>query len=229
MVKKTTFRRRVSSKRFRLKKGTRAIAKRAERTVKTLARTREIKYYNKAISSAPFAVAGVVIPLLDVDQGDTSSTRDGAMLTARSIKMLGNFSSGASTTLAPLNARVIIFQDKQQVADTAPAVTDILLTASVISNYNYPLVQKRFKIMYDRQFNMGPGSTYVPVAAGAGTGTSVVNLMSFKRWIFPTAKNILFNGVTGTDINKNGIYILLIGSNTDYDYVINSQLSFTDS
>lgn len=229
MVTKNVSRRSKRTSRFRPKKSTRAIAKRAERIGKTLARTREVKYANLSQGATAFANAGNVIHLTQVAQGDTSSTRDGAMLACRSIKILGTFDSGGSNVLAPAINRVIIFQDKQQVSDASPAVTDILLTADPTSLYNYPLVRKRFKILYDKCFTMSPGTTYVPVTAGAGVGTSVEHSMVFKRWVFPTAKNILYNGTTVSDIQKNGVYILFIGSNQDYQYQFNWQMSYTDS
>lgn len=216
--------RRKRTSRFRPKKSTRAIAKRAERIGKTLARTREVKYVNLSQARTAFAPAGTIIHLTQIAQGDTSSTRDGAMVACRSIKILGSFDSNNASTLNQSINRMIIFQDKQQVADTSPAVADILLTADPRSLYNYPLVRKRFKILYDKCFSLSPsGSFYDGTTALTNVGESV-----FKRWVFPTAKNILYNGTTISDIQKNGVYILLLGS-ANYNYQFNWQMSYTDS
>jgi len=208
-----------------IRKSTRAIAKRAERTVKKIQRGFERKYLNQTYSTTA-ATAGDIVPLTNVAQGDTAILRDGNAITCRSIKIQGSLQSSANT--APdvvVWYRIIIFQDKQQVADTEPAVTDLLLTAVYPSVYNYPNALKRFKILWDKVYSFYPHS-------GAWDGTTDNfggQAFYVNKWIFPTQKQILFNGAAATDFQKGTIYMLTIGSATTMAPNFEMQMCFTDN
>lgn len=201
--------RKISRRRtVRKSKSTRAIAKRGLRVAKTLAKSRETKYSNQTYTTAMSTATGIVSLLSGIGQGDTASLRDGNKITLRSIRMQGDFHLPfSSANDYPTVYRVIFFQDRQQVGDTSPAVTDVLASAVYNAPYNYPSVQKRFKILYDRTFSQSP-------FIFATSAPAIVNIGStrpFKHWVFPTMKQIYYNGANASDTQKNHVYMLLIG------------------
>lgn len=223
-------RRRTRKLRPRKAKSTRAIAKRGFRLAKTLASTREVKYYTSAISGNT-TTTGTITSLLDIAQGDSADTRDGNQITLRSIRFLGSLSNGDPSTLLTGNPsaiyRVILFQDKQQVSDTPPAVNDVLFSPDYASVYNYPNVVKRFKILYDRSFVINAPGIH---DTGITPATAYITCQkSWSHWLFPTMKNIKYNGTLGSDLQKGGVYMLMLGTSTDPSFIINYQVAYNDS
>lgn len=216
-------RRRIRKLRPRKAKSTRAIAKRGFRLAKTLASTREVKYETSGVATTGSITTGVVNNLLPISQGDSANTRDGNQITLRSLRLNGLFSNNNGTTITDsLAYRIILFQDKQQVSDMSPQVSDVLSQASVIGMYNYPDVVKRFKILYDRSFTIN-------AQAADGTSGPYTVQKTWTHWLFPTMKNVKFNGTAGSDLQKGGVYMLMISDSPDFQFNINWQISFNDS
>lgn len=207
-------------------KRTRAIAKRAERKVKDIARAREIKYHNYT-NANNMDTSGVIECLTEIPQGDTASTRDGNQVSLRSIRLTAKVQNDGTAGISS-TYRIIVFQDKQQVSDTSPAVGDVLLSASPISNYNYPDVTKRFKILYDKLFTIRNDAFYNTSTTSA---TSLPGARVLRKFLYPTMKNAKYNGTTGTDYQKNMVYILYIADTAEAGNTLDvrCQVSFTDS
>lgn len=134
--------------------------------------------------------SGVVTPCFLISQGDGDSNRTGNSILLRNMLLRLRFLKhpSASTTIC----RIIIFQDKQQISDTTPAVTNILASASVDAPLNLN-ASGRFKIMYNK---------------------TIVLTISSPLWHKETYRklysHVRFNGTASSDIQKNGIYMLVI-------------------
>lgn len=193
---------------YRKRKTVVGLAKSAYRMAKSIKRSQEKKYANLTYTS-PLSTTFNYWGLHEIAQGDTASTRDGDMITIKSIRMRlcfdisGNNPSGCEV-------RAVLVQDTQQIADTAPSATDIFLTNDWNSTYNYPTAQKRFKVLWDRTINCDPKAiAYSSVSGNYNLDTQVF----IDKWIFPRTKNIYFNGVNTTDVQRNGLFLFMAKSN----------------
>lgn len=208
---------------MRLKsKSTPVVARRALRLVKQIKSNVERKHYQFQYTTQ-LATTSAIFPLTNIAQGDTVSTRTGNKITLRSIKVNGQFSQSSGVG-ADNSFRVILFTDRQQIADTDPGATDLLRTDSIVSSYaNTTTFQKRFKIYYDRVFVLRPRISY--------NGTTVVStspVMPFVKWFFPTIKDIRYNADQNTDIQRNGLYMLLIGQSADVTPNLEFDVCYSD-
>jgi hypothetical protein len=167
----------------------------------------ENKAFISSISAAATSTSGGVLELSNnIVQGDDFGNRTGNEITpiSHAIRLTSTATTNSQVT------RFVIFQDTMNRA-AAPAVTDVLHTADYMSPYNRLLVkqQKRFRILYDRFFNL--------CVNGQNIHTCLVSL--------PKIPKIYFNGVGGSSASagKNSIYILVIASATsgEYDYAWN--------
>jgi len=225
MPLKRTFRRKTFRKFPRRKKSVAGMAVTAYRMAKSIKRSQEKKYANLTYSSA-LATTFNTWGLHEIAQGDTASTRDGQMITIKSIHLRlawdisGNNASGCFV-------RCVIVQDTQQVGDTTPATLDVFQANTWNSTYAYPNNVKRFKILWDKTFQTDP-------KAIAWNGTANYNLDTavFKnKWVFPKIKNIYYNGTGALDIQKNGIFIFMAKSNASTTITPDNyaQVCFLDS
>lgn len=185
------------------------VALNALKRVKKIEHNFEKKYFNGTYTTA-LTATGDVINLTAIAQGDTGLTRDGNDITLRSIRLLGRMqltatSAGTVDGSVTQCYRLIIFQDKQQVGDADPAVTDVLLTASIDSVYNYPAVKDRFKILEDQLFTVGKGANRTQYGNG-----DILDVNPHNLWVFPTIKKAMYNGANATDQQKASVYMLLI-------------------
>jgi len=183
---------------------------RLQKQITKIRRSQEMKFADTAYTT-DFTTAGAIVHLSSVAQGDTESTRDGNMITATSLQYVMDMSLASPTSSTAFSSRicrVIIFQDKQQAGDTSPSVTNVLTTADPTSFYQ-TVTRGRFKIYFDRYFTVRP-FTYSN-ASPANTGLQVAKLYKGKI-AFKYPLNIHYNGSAGTDIQRNGLYMLLITS-----------------
>lgn len=102
--------------------------------------------------------------------------------------------------------RFFIVQDKQQISDTTPDLTDLLDQPATpsLSLFNVS-EQKRFRVIYDS----GPQTvTFGVLAADMDSSISFPGKLNFtvKRNVSITTQ---FNGTASTDIQKNGIYFMI--------------------
>lgn len=142
-------------------------------------------------------VTGAVVPagsigsLVNVAQGDGDNARTGNSIFIRSLNWRGNVkwnTAGANVQII----RCMVFLDTQGIADTAPAVTDVIQTANVFSHLNVATVG-RFKIL--RTFNL-------ILNADSPAKEFEVNM--------PMRHHVRYNGTAGTDIQKGALFFLLI-------------------
>lgn len=143
---------------------------------------------------------GNVLNLVPIAQGDGISQREGNAIRLKSLTMRHAFQHNIAGDINQF-VRVILFCDKQQIADTSPSVTDVLETASYLAPYS--LASKgRFSILHDKYFRLN-----------ANTHNGLA--MTKKRKM---TQLVRYNSSATTDIQKNGIYILLISSQATANY-----------
>lgn len=107
----------------------------------------EVKHLDTTVSGG-FNSTGIVNSLNTMAQGDTNITRNGDSIKALSIHGKGFLSVGSDDSIV----RVMLVLDKQ-CRGAAPAVTDILESASVTAHQNLDNL-RRFKILDDKLFRV---------------------------------------------------------------------------
>lgn len=125
--------------------------------------------------------------------GDTSSTRTGSTVLCKELRVRIAFQKHASATNTVVRYMLVV--DKQQVADTSPAVTAVLTTADVLSHLVSDNVG-RFKILKDVTIDL-----------------DAAHVMRTYQYYLPlTDHHITYNGSASTDVNKNGVYQLVLSN-----------------
>jgi len=156
----------------------------------------EVHKHDVTPTSQAVGTTATIVQLNAIAQGDTAAQRTGNSLLAKylSLKLYLTMNASATQTLV----RIIIFMDKQQVADTAPATTDLLQSNSTLSFLSNNAAG-RFQVLKDYLINL--------------------DLASHSSWRNKYYKSFAgrnlhckFNGVNNTDINKNGVYLLMLSS-----------------
>jgi len=174
----------------------------------------EMFHYDKTLSlgSSQNLIASVV----DLEQGDGVNRRTGNSILAKSLTMNGHMYINSSQTT---NTRVMIalVQDKQQVADTAPGISDIFTSSTdphTLINVN---TAGRFKILMRRQYTLDSNAA----------GNNARSLKFFHRLNF----HVRYNGTTYADLQKNGLYLVIITSESSmYPTVnLNARLNYHDN
>lgn len=148
--------------------------------------------------------------LHNVDAGDSVAQRDGNSIRAVSLSGLLQIYQHATATKTVL--RVLIVKDNQTVADQTT------LSGGTIFESNtevYGLLNRsalgRFSVLYDKHFNMT-----------AGMNSTITASISI-----PLNTHLRYNGATGSDIAKNGIYMLAISNEPTYQPAIDNRLRLT--
>lgn len=162
---------------------------RATRYIKGLVNS-EMFHKDTSFSNTIISSSGYVQPLCSIAQGDTTGARTGNSILVRNLLLRIRWSKdgAASTTVG----RFILFQDKQQVGDTTPAVTDILEAADVDSPLNLSS-SGRFKVLMNKTINL---TTYNPIY--------------HKETYRKLYTHVRYNGTGATDYQKGGLYLLFI-------------------
>lgn len=175
----------------------------------------EKKKFDAVYSVTNIPITGTVNPLHAVAQGDTDQTRDGNSI--KPLSLLLRYQSYNNATAGTTAIRVLIFRDLQQVGDTNPSTTDIL-DDSVAALPDAPLNNNtvgRFKILRDFKIILD---------------TAKSNRKDGKVYI-PLYGHIRYNGAAATDIQKGGLYILMVSDQaTNYPTMgYNYRLTYVDN
>lgn len=154
---------------------------------------------------------GTIVPFTSIAQGDNYNNRQGNSILAKYLFGRMEFVKHALSNYTFI--RMIFFRDTQQLGDTDPGVSDVLSTANTLSPLNQ-FQKGRFSIMKDKTIRLDANKT--------------TSNMKIK---IKLPFHIKYNGTSGADIQKNGIYLLIIGSEPTnvplYSY--NLRLSFYDN
>lgn len=155
----------------------------------------EKMYLDTTNTAVSVTASGVVTQLNAIAQGDTTSSRTGNSVLMKNL--FGRMVVVADASEANNSwVRIMIVKDKQQVGDTDPGVTSILATSTPLSPLNRNTAG-RFQILYDKLINLS-------VLQGATIRTLKMNI--------PINCHARYNGTASSDIQKNGIYLVLVGN-----------------
>ncbi len=155
---------------------------------------------------------GTIDHLTAIAQGDTNQLRDGNQL--HCIYVGGRLQMAQASAASRTFVRVMLVQDRQQIADATPAVTSVLQASTVQAFLNTNSVG-RYKVLYDKVISL--------------SDSGVTNV--FRKINISMNSNIRYNGTGVGDIQKNGIFLILIGNEgTNLPSITSSwRVRFTDS
>lgn len=141
-------------------------------------------------------VSSSIVNILDIAQGTNINERIGNEIKVLSVNYKAHVDDQNQDTT--LSHRVFLIEDKQQISDTAPSVSDIF---SVIHPNNYQLSianLKRFRIL---------NKSSVRTALAASTNPNEYGeLNMFEKFKYPL--KVRYNGTASTDGQKNLLYIV---------------------
>lgn len=196
-------------KRYRKARSMYSLSRRVTRLSKKVAG--EKKHYGVLINANPI-YTGTTVNLGTISAGDTYEQREGNLITVKRIraKMSLKYNPSADATYT----RVMVVVDRQQIADTVPAISDVLTSVTVNSLLN-PTHLGRFSILYDKTFRT---SQDYDIAKHVD-----VNIKCNV--------NMRFNGVNTGDIQRNGIYMMYFTDELTYPPGFDStwRLTFVDN
>ncbi len=179
-----------------------SIAKKALRKVNKLERKvrPEVKIFDVDVNSIVPTIAGLLVHINPIPQGDGVETRDG--LHAQCIGFKLNYQL---LITANNSCRVMIVRDNRQVESTDPAVLDVILTAAPLAQKSR-VNPKRFTVYYDMVHAMDPDDTNRLVRR------------KFHKKQFP----MQWIGALGTTQTRNGLYLI-----TNSDVADSATLTFS--
>ncbi len=109
----------------------------------------EMNVHDREQASTAITDAGTLFPLCLIAQGLDLDDRTGAQVRIKSIDIRGRVTGNASATLSVI--RIILLRSNNGIT-SAPAVEDVLQSASVYSHYEAVTQQRSFHILSDRTY-----------------------------------------------------------------------------
>lgn len=197
--RKLTFMSKASYKRPRVAQSTAAKASAALRLVRALNRQVELKSQTNTFTNVDFSDTVVVGDLLNLTQGDAFNERSGNNVNVVRIRGRIGFKASAGRQQATIG-RFLIVQNKQQDADTAPAMGDGFVIPGVYGLEGTG--QKNFKVLYDTTLLFPP--------MDSTSGQDATTIRSFDIKLPGSGIRVEYNGSAGTDIQSNGIYGMFV-------------------
>ncbi len=132
------------------------------RAVKSMVNV-ELKNFDVQQTAVALTTTPVITQLSNIAQGDTTNSRDGAQVRAKSLEFsaLINFNSSGSKT----NVRLMLVWDKQTnqaIYGISDLLQDVTVSDVMVTPYN--LDNKfRFSVIYDRRFNLTTAKTSINI------------------------------------------------------------------
>jgi hypothetical protein len=190
-------------------KGNKSSANATKKMVADMIEARAEMKRNVGTTSGTASATGAVIYKSAFAQGDTYETRTGDKIRVHSIEWTAAFVDTANNLF-----RVVLVEDTSNIG-AAPAVTDILSSASVFAHMN-PIyeIQHRFRVLLD----------VVLTTSAAGKQYDI------KRGTLKPKHPVYFNGVdaSSTSGGKNALYAVVIGAASTGTYNFTTNTRFTD-
>jgi len=192
----------------------------------------EIKYADVALDSTDVTSAtGAVIHLTAVQQSDTATGRTGNTIQVLSISLSGFFLRSTSAYIPNAMYRFVIVVDKQQVGDSSPTIADVMDYGASNSTRFLPNVSvlERFRVLYVSKIFDGEMMALQQSLTTSGSG--IPTQSTYFQFNKKLNLKVDFNGTATSDIQKNGIYFLLLSNDTANVVDINgiSRIGFVDA
>jgi len=190
----------------------------------------EMKYKDVDVGANNVADPGALQLITNISTGDTVSDRTGDIVTLRSIHLKGYIIMPSTATAQPSDTfyRVALVQDLQQVSSTTPVLGDIFSPSDPVELY--PSVQDlgRFKIHWVSKIFE---ARMLGAAQIAGDPLLVPTQTRTFDHTWTGAVRISWATTTGTDIDKNGFYFVMLSSDTldTVDFSATARMGFTDA
>lgn len=179
----------------------------------------EKKVNDIAVANYNVNTTGTVTLLANPALGSDMNNRIGRKIQLRSVYIKGSIQVqqsqtgivSAATTVGTQLCRMIILADLQP-NGAAPAITDILNTASPASHLNLNF-RDRFKIYCDKTWALGPFyfNTTATQSIGMVGSPQMIPIKKFKKINLESIYNAT-NGGTIADISTGALYMVWIGS-----------------
>ena len=152
------------------------------------------KYKIDTAYSTTVGTTANVALLNNIATGDTANTRTGISVLLKYAYISLTFNRSTSATTAYSQLRMLLVQDTEQVGDTSPVYSDVMeggLSSSILNRDN----MGRFTILLDKQLNLTANTPAIMV-----------------KEMVPLNFHARYNGTASTDIEKNGVYLMLVSS-----------------
>lgn len=160
----------------------------------------ERKFFDTSIAFINIVdTVGAIQNIVLIPQGDGVSDRTGNKIRVKSVYVQVRVSTQSVSGLAEAFLRFALVQDTQQVADSTPTVSQIVNSTATPQNTLLSIPnQGRFRIL-----KMFPLLDLTMVASANATQSAV---QAYRR--FGMDIPITYNGAAGSDIQKNGLYLI---------------------
>lgn len=196
-----------------------------QRVVKNLAP--ETKYIDISLANANIPTTGAVTPITAIGQGDTQSTRTGNTINVTDIAIRAAFTPGADIPVTGF-ARFAIVCDKEQIADTQPAVSDVFST-TVSLELGLPALPNLDNLERFRVLHLSKIYDFRRMQLDTDTTTTAPTHNSYFEWNWKGNIKVSFNGAATSDFEKNNLYFLtLLTGNDIVDLVGVARVGYTD-
>ena len=177
----------------------------------------EIKYIDVNQDQSNIPTTGTVGHVTAIAEGDTLSTRDGQQIKLKSLSIVGRFICATSVNASLGSSyRIALVVDKQQVADTAPSMADMFNgTGSPRPENLLPNLNSMSRFSY-----LWISEIFYPLMMITNTSglTSAIVAAPTQGFAFEHnwtgSLSVGYNGANTTDIQKNGVYLCFISSDT---------------
>lgn len=204
--------------------------------VRKMASQREMKAH---VATGTVSTIDDVEALTLIAEGSEGVQRDGLSVIGKFIEFSGSMRATDADASLSKFVHVGIVVDKQQVAGTIPSWTSIWSSDprhGVLLDFEN---HKRFKVLYNRTFVLNLNST-ATLETGEGMDPNVIgynhNTIMFKKRIPLSALPIRWQGASGSDIQKNGVYLTFTfineegstGASAQVAMAFNSRLWYQD-
>ena len=146
--------------------------------------------------------AGAIVDLTNIGQGDDENARHGNSIYVRSVNWKGYIARPVTGDAVQI-VRLVVLMDTQQIGDTAPTLNNVLESITPYAHLNSATVG-RFKILCNKLISLD--------TAKGLSQTFEINI--------PMRHHIRYNGTTGADIQKGGLYIGFLSTQASTNYPV---------
>lgn len=220
MVYRKTYKRRTTYRRkqpwYKKKYNAMEIAGKALAGVKKLKGIINSELLKNDVSLSLAANQSRILLISNMAQGDGVSGRTGNSVLAKYLSLKGSVIIN-STVASNTRVMLALVQDTQQISDILPTIADIFQSSTDPHTFLNKDTVGRFRILKRVQYTLNP--------VGGGRNVVTVNMN------LPIDNHIRWNGSAGGDVQKNGLYWVVITSeNANYPTIdMTARLTYYDN